>query len=58
MVRKTSSGEFHFTLVASDGRIVTTRESYQQKGSAMSTTASIQRSAGERIGRRPDHRPT
>ena len=47
MVKKTSNGEFRFNLVASNGQVVATSESYKQKASAMNTIASIQKSAGE-----------
>ena len=47
VVKKTSSGEFRFNLVASNGQVVATSESYKQKASAMNTIASIQKSAVE-----------
>lgn len=47
MVKKTSNGEFRFNLVASNGQVVATSESYKQKASAMNTIASIQKSAGD-----------
>ncbi|GIE98787.1 YegP family protein [Paractinoplanes rishiriensis] len=46
VVKETSNGQFRFNLVASNGQVVATSESYQQKASAMSTIASIQKSAG------------
>ena len=46
VVKKTSNGEFRFNLVASNGQVVATSESYKQKASALSTIASIQKSAG------------
>jgi uncharacterized protein len=46
VVKKTSGGEFRFNLVASNGQVVATSESYKQKASAMNTIASIQKSAG------------
>jgi len=46
VVKKSSNGQFRFNLVASNGQVVATSESYQRKDSAMSTIASIQKSAG------------
>jgi uncharacterized protein YegP (UPF0339 family) len=46
VVRKTSSGQFRFNLVASNGQVVATSESYQRKQSALDTIASIQKNAG------------
>jgi uncharacterized protein YegP (UPF0339 family) len=47
VVKKTSSGEFRFNLVASNGQVVATSESYKQRASALSTIASIQKNAGD-----------
>jgi uncharacterized protein YegP (UPF0339 family) len=46
VVKKTSDGQFRFNLVASNGQVVATSESYTRKNSAMETIASIQNSAG------------
>jgi uncharacterized protein YegP (UPF0339 family) len=46
VVQKTSNGQFRFNLVASNGQVVDTSESYQRKQSALDTIASIQKSAG------------
>ena len=46
VVKETSNGQFRFNLVASNGQVVATSESYKQKASAMSTIASIQKNAG------------
>jgi uncharacterized protein YegP (UPF0339 family) len=46
VVTKTSSGQFRFNLVASNGQVVATSESYTRKASAMETIASIQKNAG------------
>ncbi len=46
VVKKTSNGQFRFNLVASNGQVVATSESYQRKDSAMSTIVSIQKNAG------------
>ena len=47
VVKKSSNGQFRFNLVASNGQVVATSESYQRKDSAMSTIASIQKNAGD-----------
>ena len=46
VVKKTSNGEFRFNMVATNGQVVATSESYKQKGSALNTIASIQKNAG------------
>ena len=46
VVKKSSNGQFRFNLVASNGQIVATSESYKQKKSALDTIASIQTNAG------------
>ena len=46
VVEKSSNGQFRFNLVASNGQVVATSESYKQKESAMNTIASIQKNAG------------
>lgn len=46
VVKKTSNGQFRFNLVAGNGQVVATSESYKRKDSAMNTIASIQKSAG------------
>ena len=46
VVKKTSNGEFRFNMVATNGQVVATSESYKQKASAMNTIASIQKNAG------------
>ena len=46
VVKKTSNGEFRFNMVATNGQVVATSESYKQKASALNTIASIQKNAG------------
>jgi len=46
VVKKTSNGEFRFNMVATNGQVVATSESYKQKASALNTISSIQKSAG------------
>ena len=45
VVKKASNGQFRFNLVASNGQVVATSESYQRKSSALNTIASIQKNA-------------
>lgn len=47
VVKKTGNGEFRFNLVASNGQVVATSESYKKKASALNTIASIQKNSGE-----------
>jgi uncharacterized protein YegP (UPF0339 family) len=47
VVKKASNGEFRFNLVAGNGQVVATSESYEQKASAMNTIASIQKNTGD-----------
>ena len=44
-VTKTSSGQFRFNLVASNGQVVATSESYTRKQSALDTIESIRKNA-------------
>lgn len=45
VLKKASNGEVRFNLVASNGQVVATSESYKRKASALSTIASIQKNA-------------
>jgi uncharacterized protein YegP (UPF0339 family) len=45
-VNKTSNGQFRFNLVAPNGQIVATSETYERKQSALDTIASIKKNAG------------
>ena len=45
VVTKASNGQFRFNLVASNGQVVATSESYTRKQSALDTIASIQKNA-------------
>ena len=45
VIKKSSDGQFRFTLVASNGQVVATSETYSRKASALSTIASIQKNA-------------
>ena len=46
VVKKTSGGEYRFNLVASNGQIVATSETYKEKRSALATIESIKNNAG------------
>jgi uncharacterized protein YegP (UPF0339 family) len=46
VVKKTSNGQFRSNLVASNGQVVATSETYARKQSALDTIASIQKNAG------------
>jgi uncharacterized protein len=46
VVKKTSNGQYRFTLVASNGQTVATSESYTRKASALETIASIKKNVG------------
>jgi uncharacterized protein YegP (UPF0339 family) len=45
-LKKTSNGQFRFNLVAPNGQIVATSETYERKQSALDTIASIKKNAG------------
>lgn len=45
-IRKTSDGQFRFNLVARNGQVIATSETYSRKASALATIRSIQASAG------------
>jgi uncharacterized protein YegP (UPF0339 family) len=44
-VKKTSNGQFRFNIVASNGQVVATSETYKQLASARSTIESIKKNA-------------
>lgn len=44
-VKKTSNGEFRFNIVASNGQVVATSETYKALASAKSTIESIKKNA-------------
>lgn len=45
-IKKASNGEYRFNLVASNGQVVATSETYQRKQSALDTIESIKKNAG------------
>lgn len=46
VVHKTSNNQFRFNLVASNGQVVATSETYTRKAAALDTIASIKKNAG------------
>jgi uncharacterized protein len=45
VMKKTSNGQFRFNMVASNGQIVATSETYTRKASALDTIESIKKNA-------------
>jgi len=45
VVKKGSSGKFHFTLVATNGQVIATSEAYESKASALKGIESVKRNA-------------
>jgi uncharacterized protein len=46
VVKKTSNDQFRFNIVASNGQVVATSETYTRKAAAMDTIASIRQRVG------------
>jgi uncharacterized protein len=46
VIKKTSNDQFRFNIVAGNGQVVATSETYTRKESAMDTVRSIQAGAG------------
>jgi uncharacterized protein len=49
LVKKTSNGEYRFNLLASNGQVVATSESYKEKRSALSTIESIKKNVATAV---------
>jgi uncharacterized protein YegP (UPF0339 family) len=45
VVKKGSSGKFHFNLVASNGQVIASSETYETKSSAMNGIESVKQNA-------------
>ena len=45
VVKKGSSGKFHFNLVASNGQVIATSETYESKTSAVNGIESVRKNA-------------
>lgn len=46
VVKKSSNGQFRFNLVAGNGQVVATSETYTRKAAAVATIESIKKSVG------------
>jgi uncharacterized protein YegP (UPF0339 family) len=46
VIKKASNGQFRFNLIASNGQVLATSETYTRKESALDTIKSIQSKAG------------
>ena len=45
VLKKGSTGKFHFNLVAGNGQVIATSESYESKPAAMNGIESVQKNA-------------
>ena len=45
VLKKGSSGKFHFNLVASNGQVIATSEAYESKSAALNGIESVQKNA-------------
>jgi uncharacterized protein YegP (UPF0339 family) len=45
VLRKTSSGKFHFNLVATNGQVIATSQTYESKASARNGIESVRQNA-------------
>lgn len=45
VLKKTTAGQFHFNLLATNGRVIATSESYKTKAAAMNGIESIKKNA-------------
>jgi uncharacterized protein YegP (UPF0339 family) len=45
VLKKGSTGKFHFNLVATNGQVIATSESYESKASALKGIESVKRNA-------------
>jgi hypothetical protein len=45
VLKKGSSGKFHFNLVASNGQVIATSEAYESKAAALNGIKSVQTNA-------------
>ena len=45
VVKRGSSGKYHFNLVAANGQVIATSEAYEQKGSALEGIESVRQNA-------------
>jgi len=47
MLKKGSTGKFHFNLVATNGQVIATSESYESKAAALKGIESVRKNAAE-----------
>lgn len=45
VLKKGSTGKFHFNLVATNGQVIATSEAYESKGSALKGIESVKKNA-------------
>ena len=45
VLKKSSSGKYHFNLVASNGQVIATSEAYERKASALNGIESVKKNA-------------
>ena len=45
VLKKGSSGKYHFNLVASNGQVIATSEAYERKASALNGIESVKKNA-------------
>ncbi len=49
VVKQGKSGKFHFNLVASNGQVIATSETYETKTSALNGVASVKKHAPDAV---------
>jgi uncharacterized protein len=49
VVKKGTSGKFHFNLVASNGQVIATSETYESKASALNGVESVKKHAPDAV---------
>jgi uncharacterized protein len=49
VVKKASNGQFRFNVVASNGQVVATSETYTRKAAAMDTIESMRKNVGSAV---------
>ncbi|MFG1997961.1 YegP family protein [Spirillospora sp. NPDC048911] len=47
MLKKGSTGKYHFNLVATNGQVIATSESYESKAAALKGIESVRKNAAE-----------
>ncbi len=47
VLKKGSSGKFHFNLLAANGQVIATSEAYEQKQSALNGIESVKKNAAD-----------